>query len=82
MTKVSVVTDLDVEFKSKFSWWSKWVDISVFTYNSQPFLVQMRVSRSNKKKFRSTSMNGFIYRQATAQQIGDLIQMSSEKGKE
>lgn len=78
MNKVNVVTDLDVEFRSKFSWWSKWIDIAVFTYNSEPHLAQMKVSRNNKKKFRSTSTNGLLYRQASAAQIGDLTQMSGK----
>lgn len=54
--KVNVLTDLDVTFK-KYFWWSKWVDIAVFDANKNAYLIQMSVSRLNKKKFRSVSIS-------------------------
>jgi len=76
MAKVNVITDIDVEF-GKYSWWSKWVDIAVYDYNSVPWLIQMKVSRSNKKKFRSVSMTGIFYKQSTSIAVGDLTQMKA-----
>ena len=74
MQQVSVLTVCDVEIK-RWRWYSNWIDIAVFDYNSRPWLVQMRISRFNGKQFRSVSMTGFGYKQTTAAQIGDLVQL-------
>jgi len=76
--KVNVLTDLDVKF-GKFRWWSKWIDISVFDYECVPYLIQMRISRSNSKQFKTVSIIGswwvFGYKQVSAHSVGDLIVM-------
>lgn len=72
--KVSVLTVDDVVIKN-WRWWSDWVDIAIFDYESRPWLVQMSVSRTNAKKFKAISVTGRIYKQTTAQVIGDLVQM-------
>ena len=74
MKQVSVLTIEDVEIK-RWRWYSNWIDIAVFDYQSRPWLVQMRVSRMNGKQFRSISITGIWYKQTTAAQIGDLVQL-------
>jgi hypothetical protein len=76
--KVEVTTVESVKFK-RWQWFSNWIDIAVFDYESRPFLVQMRVSRTNAKSFRAVSVTGWSYKQATTQQIGDLTQMKERK---
>lgn len=75
---VNVLQIEEAKFK-RYWWWSNWVDIAVFDFESTPFLLQMKVSRTNKKRFNATRMTGaFIYRQSTCQEIGDLTQMDSK----
>lgn len=77
--KVDVLQVKDAKFNTGFNWWSDWVDICIYDYESTPFLLQMSVSRTNKKKFRSTRISGtFAHRQVNSSTIGDLIQMSSK----
>lgn len=76
--KVEVATVEDAKFR-KWSWWSDWIDISIFDYGCMPYLVQMSVSRRNKKRFRSVCLTGWKYRQSHCVDIGNLTQM---KGKE
>ena len=73
--KVDVITVEEVPI-GKWSWFSRWIDIAVFDYECRPWLVQMRVSRTNAKSFRAVSITGRYYKQTTAQQIGDLTQMT------
>ncbi|MDD3814410.1 MAG: hypothetical protein PHZ02_07165 [Desulfocapsaceae bacterium] len=73
--KVDVLTVDDVVFK-KWRWWSNWIDIAVFDYTSEPFLIQMRISRTNSKKFKAVNITGMFYRQTTTTIVGDLTQMS------
>lgn len=72
--KVDVIQVDEASF-CRFSWWSKWIDVAVYDFNCTPFLIQMKVSRFNKKKFRSERITGRVYRQASCSQIGDLTQM-------
>lgn len=77
--KVDVLQLENAKFKSKFSWWSLWVDVAVFDYNCTPYLLQMRVSRLNRKNFNSIRITGtYVYRQSTSLSIGDLTSMSKE----
>ena len=67
----------------RFSWWSNWIDVAVFNNSTQPYLIQMQVSRKNKKKFRSVKISGkeWQLRQVRVEQVGDLTQMKeSENG--
>ena len=76
--KVNVSTLADATFLG-WSWWSNWIDIAIFDYQFQPFLVQMSISRTNAKKFRSVCLTGrYSYRQATTHEIGNLTQMNEE----
>lgn len=74
--KVEVLTVDQATFK-KWSWWSNWVDICIFGYNHRPFLLQMRVSRLNKKRFNVISITGVFYKQVPPETIGNLVQMGS-----
>jgi hypothetical protein len=76
--KVDVITVDQATFK-RWKWWSNWVDVAVFDYNCAPYLLQMRVSRLNKKDFNAMRITGsFVYRQATCREIGDLVQMRTK----
>ncbi|AGG58091.1 hypothetical protein VPAG_00055 [Vibrio phage douglas 12A4] len=80
--KVNVLTDIDVTFK-KYLWWSKWVDIAVYEYNHTAYLIQMSVSRMNKKKFRSVSIANdrlFSTRNVKIAAVGDLTQSKAMEG--
>lgn len=73
--KINVLTIDDVRFGA-LRWWSAWIDVCVFDYNCTPYLLQMRISRTNKKAFRCVRITGsIVYRQATCGAIGDLTQM-------
>lgn len=77
--KVDILQVKDAKFNNGLSWWSEWVDICIYDFKCTPFLLQMSVSRTNKKKFRSTRISGtFAYRQVKSSTIGDLIQMDSK----
>ena len=76
--KVNVISLEDIEF-SRFRFWSNWIDIAVIYFNSQPFLVQMKVNRFNGKSFKAVCMTGFSYKQATPNDIGDLLPMQALK---
>lgn len=73
--KVNVITVEDVPIQ-KWSWFSRWIDIAVFEYECRPWLVQMRVSRTNAKSFRAVSITGRFYKQTTVREIGNLTQMT------
>lgn len=77
--KVDVIQAKDITFK-RFCWWSDWIDVAVYDFYSQPWLIQMKVNRFNAKKFKSVCLVGFKYRQTTSAVVGDLKQMSKEKG--
>jgi hypothetical protein len=76
--KVDVITVADVEI-GRWRWHSNWIDIAVFDYRCQPWLLQMRISRTNAKSFRAVSMVGFAYRQATTTDVGSLQQMKKDQ---
>jgi hypothetical protein len=73
--KVDVLQVENVEI-GRFSWWSKWVDVCVFDYECKPYLVQMKISRANGKKFRSIDITGSFLKLANTGQIGDLMPMN------
>lgn len=77
--KVDVITVENATFR-RLCWWSNWIDVCLYDYESTPFLLQMKVSRSNKKRFRSVRITGsIVYRQATCAAIGNLTQMEQAK---
>jgi hypothetical protein len=50
--QIDVIQAKDLEFK-RFRFWSTWFDIAVLDLGNTPYLLQMRVSRCNGKRFRS-----------------------------
>jgi len=80
MAKVNVLTVGDVKIK-RWCWWSSWVDIAVYDHNVNPHLIQMKISRSNSKKFRSINMMGWKFgNNCRMSDIVDLTQMKPDKG--
>ena len=76
MMNINILQLKDAHFKSKLHWWSCWVDAAVFNYEYTPFLLQMKISRINKKAFNAICITGkHVYRQATCKEIGDLVSM-------
>ena len=78
MNKVDVLTSKDVTFK-KYRWWSDWVDIAVLNHSYTGYLLQMKVSRTNAKKFNAIPMEGYVA-YANISQAGDLVQMENHNG--
>ena len=76
--KVDVLQVSEAKFRTRFSWWSLWIDIAVFDYECEPHLIQMKVSRTNSKKFKTMSTTGFLYRQAKVSEVGNLTQMNKQ----
>ncbi len=76
MNKVNVTTVADVTIK-RFRWWSDWIDICVFNYGNCGYLLQMKVSRTNRKTFRTASLKG-INGNALISEVGNLTQMSNQ----
>lgn len=74
MNKVNVFTADDVDF-GKLRWWSNWIDVSTYNYDNKPWLIQMKISRTNKKKFRSVNISGMSAGIVRLGDIGDLTQM-------
>jgi len=60
--KIDVLTVNDVEIK-KWRWWSNWVDVAVFdhhhNYSTGAYLLQMKVSRWNGKRFKCVPLKSF-----------------------
>ena len=71
--KVEVLTVKDVEIK-KWHWWSNWIDIAVFQHGYSGYLLQMRIGRSNVKKFRVARMAG-MDAECCMHDAGDLTHM-------
>ncbi len=46
------VLQLDEVKIARFHWWSKWQDVCLYNHALVPYLVQMRVSRTNAKQFK------------------------------
>lgn len=78
MSKVNVLQVEDVKF-GRFSRWSNWVDVCVFDRLGHGYLLQMKVSRRNAKKFRCVEFkawhNTFA---ASTMECKDLTKMNGE----
>ena len=72
--KVDVLQVEKATFHSKWHFWSNWVDVAVYDYASC-FLLQMSVSRFNKKRFRSVQITAY---DVSHGQVGDLTAMSNK----
>lgn len=79
--KIDVLTVNDVEIK-KWRWWSNWVDVAVFDhefYQSRGYLLQMKVSRFNKKRFKCVPFKRSLIHPAhpSISEVGHLTQTRS-----
>jgi len=73
--KVEVLTKDDVPIR-KYRWWSDWIDISIFDSGYTGYLLQMQISRTNKKKFKCVKMSSFIgLITPETNQVGELTSM-------
>ncbi len=72
--KVNVIQAKELTF-TRWQLWSDWIDVCVFECGYDVFLLQMKVSRRNKKKFRTVDIAN---RSCTASEVGDLTQMTRE----
>jgi hypothetical protein len=75
--KVDVITVENSKFR-RLCWWSNWVDVCLYDWAHTPYLLQMKVSRSNKKKFRSVRITG-RNSYSSCGLIGSLTQMELAK---
>jgi hypothetical protein len=55
MNKVNVLQVDEVKIRW-FSWYSAWVDICLFNHGHCSYLLQMRISRTNRKIFRVATL--------------------------
>ena len=77
--KVDVLTVESIEIK-KYRWWSNWVDVCVFDYGGSGYLLQMKVSRFNAKKFKCIAMKNLTsIAHANAFKTGNLTQMVADQ---
>lgn len=77
MNNISILTNDDVKI-DRWRWWSKWIDVAACNYDGAGFLLQMKISRTNSKRFKTISLKstlGAAYFNTTS--IGDLVQMSA-----
>ncbi len=49
------ITEANLKFRS-YRYWSDWVDMGLFNYGGDGYLLQMSVSRFNGKKFRGVPL--------------------------
>lgn len=76
--KVDVLTVEQVSI-GKYRWWSNWIDVAVFDYGSCGYLLQMKVSRRNAKRFKAVEMkSAFGCAHASISHAGNLVQMARE----
>lgn len=78
MAKVNITTADNVEF-GKLRWWSNWIDIAVVDWaGTSGFLIQMKISRTNAKKFKAIKLFNRFGENMTSHQISDLTQMKTK----
>lgn len=82
-SKLDIVQAKEIEFRPYF-WWSDWIDVLVFDQENSPFLLQMKVSRFNKKKFKTISIMGAAhlltnYKRLNHKDIESLSPLTREK---
>jgi hypothetical protein len=71
--KVNVLQNTDIQF-DRFRWWSSWIDICIYDHGCDCWLVQMRISRRNRKQFKVTR----IAKYTNSFEVSDLTQMTRE----
>lgn len=73
--KVNVMVVEDIVIR-RFRWWSNWIDICIYDFDGSSYLVQMRISRTNAKSFRSVKTTGIFSWGCGSSVIGDLTGMT------
>jgi hypothetical protein len=75
--KVDVLTINEIGIP-KWRWWSNWVDVAVFNFGGDGYLLQMKVSRRNSKQFKAVAFKAaYNVAHATTADVGNLLQMNS-----
>lgn len=70
--KVNILNVTDVHMP-KFRWWSNWIDIAIFDFGGYGYLLQMKISRTNSKRFKAVAMKGPLsIAHAKIDNVGDL----------
>ena len=72
--KVDVLTVESAKFK-KYRFWSDWVDVCLFDYAGNGYLLQMSVNRFNGKKFNHIALKGIGIAHPCCGSVGSLTQM-------
>lgn len=76
--KVDVITVAEVKIK-RWRWWSDWIDVAVFDWGGGGYLLQMKVSRTNAKRFYAVPFQGFTQTpHASTGHAEDLVQMKKK----
>lgn len=82
MAKVTVMSADQATFRP-YRWWSNWIDVAVYTHDSRVYLLQMSISKTNRKRFVSTNITGNNnYWPHGVEAIGDLVQMEIARAPE
>lgn len=79
--KVDVIT-LEEAKVPKFCWWSRWIDIAIFDYRGEyGYLLQMKVSRLNAKRFKCLPFNQHWWSDAHPgiEKVESLTQMEKKQ---
>lgn len=77
--KVNVLQAADVKIKT-WRWWSDWIDVAVFDWTGYGYLLQMRVSRTNAKRFKAVAFRRALrIPHPGCSAVGDLTQMQARK---
>lgn len=71
------VTTIDDVTISRWRWWSNWIDICVFEYQGGSYLVQMKISRTNSKWFKTVRIGG-AFKCLYPREIESLTPMKKE----
>ena len=73
--KVDVLTIEDITIP-KWRWWSNWIDVAVFNFGGFGYLLQMKISRTNVKRFTTRRFSGVINTaHASTSDVGSLTAM-------
>lgn len=82
MAKVRVFSADQAKFLP-YRWWSCWIDVAVYTHDKNVYLLQMSISKTNRKRFVSTNITGNRnYWPSGVDAIGDLVQMEIARAPE
>ena len=73
--KIPVLTAKDVEFRN-WCFWTDWIDIAVFDYGHDGYLLQMKVNRFNGKRFICRKFRGAGVAVPSVSQVEELLPMN------